>query len=66
MGWEYSRAAYGKFLPHTTAVDGLYMVGQWVFPGFGVAGVMAGGYFLSKLLLKQRGIDLNERMKAEG
>ncbi|OHD60957.1 MAG: hypothetical protein A2014_03040 [Spirochaetes bacterium GWF1_49_6] len=60
MGWEYSRAAYGKFLPQTTPVDGLYMVGQWVYPGFGVAGVMAGGYFLAKRLLKERGIDADQ------
>jgi hypothetical protein len=36
------------------------MVGQWVYPGFGVAGVMAGGYFLAKRLLKERGIDADQ------
>ena len=63
IGWDYSRASLGKFLPHQTPVKGLYMVGQWVFPGFGIAGTMAGGYYLSRRLLAERGIDLDSLMK---
>ena len=41
----------------------LYLVGQWVFPGFGVAGVMASGYYLAKNFLKLDGIDLERDYK---
>ena len=44
-----------KKMKQQTSVDGLHLVGQWVFPGFGVAGVMASGYYLAKNLLKQDG-----------
>jgi phytoene dehydrogenase-like protein len=63
MGWSYDAKDYGKFLPQTTPVYNLYMVGQWTFPGFGVAGVMAGGYYLAKKLLAAEGIDLEQRYK---
>ncbi len=63
MGWSYEAKDYGKFLPQTTPVENLYMVGQWTFPGFGVAGVMAGGYFLAKRLLATEGIDLEQKYK---
>ena len=43
-----------------TLIDHLYLVGQWVFPGFGVAGVMASGYYLARELLKPDGIDLKK------
>ena len=39
------------------------MVGQYVFPGFGVAGVMASGYYLSKDLLKEENIGLEHDFK---
>lgn len=63
MGWSYDAKDFGKFLPQTTPVENLYLVGQWVFPGFGVAGVMAGGYFLAKRLLAADGVDLEEKFK---
>lgn len=63
MGWSIKAGDYGKFLPQETAVKNLYMVGQWVFPGFGIAGVMASGYYLAKALLKADNIDLEERFK---
>ena len=43
-----------------TAIDDLYLAGQWVFPGLGVAGVMASGYYLAKEILKDEGIDLKK------
>lgn len=43
-----------------TDIRDLYLVGQWVFPGFGVAGVMASGYYLAKEILKGEGIDLKK------
>jgi phytoene dehydrogenase-like protein len=43
-----------------TDIRNLYLVGQWVFPGFGVAGVMASGYYLAKEILKGEGIDLKK------
>ena len=63
MGWAVNKEYYGKFMKQKTEVDGLFLVGQWVFPGFGVAGVMASGYFLAKDLLKPEGIDLEKEFK---
>lgn len=63
MGWAIDAKNYGKFLPHKTDVPNLYLCGQWVFPGFGVAGVMASGYYLAKDLLKQDGLDLEGDFK---
>jgi phytoene dehydrogenase-like protein len=63
MGWSIEAGSYGKFLPQATPVKDLYLVGQWVFPGFGVSGVMAGGYFLAKKILAGEGVDLEERVK---
>lgn len=60
MGWAYDKPNYGKFIKHQTKVDGLSIVGQWTFPGFGIAGVMAGGYYLAKDLLKESDIDLEK------
>lgn len=51
---------YGKYLKQRTDIKDLYLVGQWVFPGFGVAGVMASGYYLAKEILKSKGIDLKK------
>ena len=58
MGWAIDSKNYGKFMRQKTEVSNLFLVGQWVFPGFGVAGVMASGYYLAKDLLKSDGINL--------
>ncbi|MDF2524284.1 MAG: amine oxidase, partial [Clostridiales bacterium] len=58
MGFAIDSKNYGKFMKQKTDVPDLYLCGQWVFPGFGVAGVMASGYYLAKDLLKLNGIDL--------
>ena len=63
MGWAIDAKNYGKFLKQKTDVANLYLCGQWVFPGFGVAGVMASGYYLAKDLLKLDGIDLESDFK---
>lgn len=60
MGWSVEQSEYGKFLKQRTAINDLYLVGQWVFPGFGVAGVMASGYYLAKEILKNEEIDLKK------
>lgn len=60
MGWSIEQSEYGKYLKQRTAVKDLYLVGQWVFPGFGVAGVMASGYYLAREILKGEGIDLKK------
>jgi phytoene dehydrogenase-like protein len=60
MGFAYNQRNYGKFLNQKTEIPGLYLVGQWTFPGFGIAGVMASGYYLAKKLLKEDNIDLNK------
>jgi phytoene dehydrogenase-like protein len=64
MGWSIDAKDYGKFLPQTTPVKNLFLVGQWVFPGFGVAGVTASGYFLAKRLLAADSIDLEQKFKS--
>lgn len=63
MGWSMKSDYYGKFLPQTTPVKNLFLVGQWVFPGPGVAGVMASGYYLSKKILDAEHIDLETKFK---
>ncbi|WP_055669709.1 phytoene desaturase family protein [Desnuesiella massiliensis] len=63
MGWAIDSKNYGKFLKQKTDVRNLYLCGQWVFPGFGVAGVMASGYYLAKDLLKLDGINLERDYK---
>lgn len=60
MGWSVEAQEYGKYIKQRTAMEDLYLVGQWVFPGFGVAGVMASGYYLAKELLRAEGIDLKQ------
>lgn len=60
MGWSIEQCEYGKYLKQRTPIKDLYLVGQWVFPGFGVAGVMASGYYLAKEILKSEGIDLKK------
>lgn len=63
MGWSMKADHYGKFFPQTTPIKNLFLVGQWVFPSPGVMGVMAGGYYLSKNILKRYNIDLESRFK---
>jgi phytoene dehydrogenase-like protein len=58
MGWVIDKNNYGKFMRQKTEVTNLYLVGQWVFPGFGIAGVMASGYYLAKDLLKDDNVNL--------
>ena len=58
MGWKMDKKNYGKFLRHETVIDNLYFVGQWTFPGGGVPGAMAGGYYLAKNILAEDNIDL--------
>lgn len=60
MGWSLEENEYGKFMRQRTEIKDLYLVGQWVFPGFGVAGVMASGYYLARDILKGEGIDLKK------
>lgn len=60
MGWSIDEKEYGKFMKQKTDIKDLYLVGQWVFPGFGVAGVMASGYYLAKEILHDEGIDLKK------
>lgn len=62
MGWAIDQKNYGKFLRQHTLIDNLHMVGQWVFPGFGIAGVMASGYFLAKDLLEEDDINLENEI----
>lgn len=64
MGWKVDKAHYGKFIPQTTPIENLYLVGHWVFPGFGVPGVMASGYYLARKILEQDKIDLESKMKS--
>lgn len=63
MGYAIDKKNYGKFLKQKTSINGLYLVGQYVFPGFGVAGVMASGYYLAKELLKKENINLEKDFK---
>jgi len=60
MGFAYNKKSFGKFLRQKTDIPGLFLVGQWTFPGFGVAGVIASGYYLAKDLLKEYGINLEK------
>jgi phytoene dehydrogenase-like protein len=62
MGWKVDKAHYGKFVPQTTPIESLYLVGHWVFPGFGVPGVMASGYYLAKKILEKEGVDLTSKL----
>lgn len=60
MGWSVRQSEYGKYLKQRTDIKDLYFVGQWVFSDFGVAGVMASGYYLAKEIFKNEGIDLKK------
>lgn len=63
MGWSMKSDSYGKFLPQTTPISNLFLVGQWVFPGPGVAGVMASGFYLAKRILSSEHVDLEAKFK---
>jgi phytoene dehydrogenase-like protein len=63
MGWSIEEKAYGKYVRQSTPIQDLHLVGQWVFPGFGVSAVMASGYYLAKALLQDEDIDLKKEFK---
>jgi len=52
--------ASNGIIKQKTEIPGLFLVGQWTFPGFGIAGVMVSGYYLAKELLKKDAIDLQK------
>ena len=64
MGFSIGAGEYGRFLPQKSPVPGLLFAGQWVFPGFGVAGAAASGYYASRALLADEGSDLDLRLRA--
>jgi phytoene dehydrogenase-like protein len=64
MGFAIDRGDYGRFFPQRSPLEGLYFAGQWVFPGFGVAGAAASGYYASRALLRDEGDDLDARLRA--
>jgi phytoene dehydrogenase-like protein len=59
MGFHIRAGEYGRFFPHSTPVNGLYFAGQWVYPGFGVGGVAASGYYCAKKILEKTGTDID-------
>ncbi len=63
MGWLVDKNYYNSILPHNTAVEDLFLVGHWNFPGFGVPGVLVSGYYLAKMILQEEGIDLEQKFK---
>lgn len=63
MGWKMNKANYLKSIPQTTPVDNFYLVGHWVFPNFGVPGVMASGYYVAKTILRKENINLEDKFK---
>ena len=58
MGFHCRAGEYGRFFPQATPIRGLFFAGQWVFPGFGVAGVAASGYYCANTILGKEGVDL--------
>ena len=64
MGFSIGAGEYGRFLPWRSPLSGLLFAGQWVFPGFGVAGAAASGYYASRTLLADEGSDLDARLRA--
>jgi phytoene dehydrogenase-like protein len=64
MGFHCRAGEYGRFFPQTTPIEALYLAGQWVYPGFGVAGVAASGYYCAKAILEKEGVDLTAATKA--
>ena len=64
MGFSIGAGEYGRFLPQKSPLPGLFFSGQWVFPGFGIAGAAASGYYASKALLADEGSDLDTSLRA--
>jgi phytoene dehydrogenase-like protein len=64
MGFHCRAGEYGRFFPQATPISGLYFAGQWVFPGFGVAGVAASGYYCANTILGKAGVDLKAVISA--
>ncbi|OHD22525.1 MAG: hypothetical protein A2Y38_18445 [Spirochaetes bacterium GWB1_59_5] len=64
MGFSIGAGEYGRFLSQRSPLAGLFFAGQWVFPGFGIAGAAASGYYASKVLLADEGSDLDARLRA--
>jgi phytoene dehydrogenase-like protein len=63
MGWDIDQENYGRFLSRQSPYNNLFYCGQYVFPGFGAAGVMASGYYLSNYLLKSDKVNLENKFK---
>ncbi len=64
MGFSIQAGEYGRFLPQRSPIPGLVFAGQWVFPGFGVGGAAASGYFAAKTLLADEGGDLDGLLRS--
>lgn len=64
MGFSIRSGEYGRFFTQGSPVPGLTFAGQWVFPGFGVAGAAASGYYATKALLSGDGDDLDARLRS--
>lgn len=64
MGFSIGSGEYSRFFPQRSPLSGLLFAGQWVFPGFGIAGAAASGYYASKALLSDEGSDLDERLRS--
>ena len=60
MGWDLNEQQYGKFIPQSSPIPNLFFVGQWVFPGFEIAGTMASGFYLVRHMLSKEGFDLEK------
>lgn len=64
MGFSIGSGEYGRFLPQRSPLPGMFFAGQWVFPGFGIAGAAASGYYASRALLSDEGSDLDARLRS--
>jgi phytoene dehydrogenase-like protein len=52
LGWSVETKHFINRLPPITPVKNLFLVGKWIFPGFGgVAAVMVGGYYTAKRII---------------
>jgi phytoene dehydrogenase-like protein len=64
MGFSIRSGEYGRFFEQRGALPGLCFAGQWVFPGFGVAGAAASGFFAAKSILADEGTELVALLRA--
>jgi phytoene dehydrogenase-like protein len=64
MGFSIGAGEYGRFIPQRSPLAGLLFAGQWVFPGFGIAGAAASGYYATKALMADEGYDLDARLRS--